>query len=408
MRRGQLKDYFAAAAVKSLTSVDCKNAGTSNQHEIGTTKEMRRQFLGECEQRFQTLYVWLGEDQFSTEGTATHYDTRLQQPTRAPEWRLYYPSNSVTDNMREHDALFLAMTNDGRLYFIVAPYGSTSEQQLSYLFNLYPNGRSFVSREVANDETELDFSTRFILGLIGVELKDPDTDGLDEIIERFGETFPKTDEFSDLARETLSVRVSAKDDPDTALVEWVKHEEALFKRLERRIVAPRLDKDFRDNSGIADVDGFIQYSLSVHNRRKARMGQALEHHVEAVFRAHEIAYVRGAETEDKKKPDFLFPSAEAYQVAPDVDSAGLTMLGVKSSAKDRWRQVLDEASKIPTKHLLTIEPAISVRQTTQMARAKLQLVVPRGIQASYTDEQRAWLWSVSDFMKYVRDVSTRA
>ena len=138
------------------------------------------------------------------------------------------------------------------------------------------------------------------------------------------------------------------------------------------------------------------------------MGQALEHHVEAVFRAHEIAYVRGAETEDKKKPDFLFPSAEAYQVAPDVDSAGLTMLGVKSSAKDRWRQVLDEASKIPTKHLLTIEPAISVRQTTQMARAKLQLVVPRGIQASYTDEQRAWLWSVSDFMKYVRDVSTRA
>ncbi len=40
------------------------------------------------------------------------------------------------------------------------------------------------------------------------------------------------------------------------------------------------------------------------------MGQSLEHHLEAVFRAHDIAYVRGAITENNQRPDFLFPSSE--------------------------------------------------------------------------------------------------
>ena len=132
------------------------------------------------------------------------------------------------------------------------------------------------------------------------------------------------------------------------------------------------------------------------------MGQALEHHVEAVFRAHEIAYVRGAKTENNKKPDFLFPSEKVYRAAPDAGSARLTMLGAKSSAKERWRQVLAEASKIPRKHLLTLQPAISPAQTNQMENSDLQLVVPQEIQASYTDDQRAWLWNVSDFIRHVR------
>ena len=132
------------------------------------------------------------------------------------------------------------------------------------------------------------------------------------------------------------------------------------------------------------------------------MGQALEHHLEAVFRAHEIAYVRGANTENKKKPDFLFPSEEAYRAVPDAGPARLTMLGAKSSAKERWRQVLAEALKIPRKHLLTLQPAISVPQTDEMESSDLQLVVPQEIQASYTDDQRAWLWNVSDFIRHVR------
>lgn len=96
----------------------------------------------------------------------------------------------------------------------------------------------------------------------------------------------------------------------------------------------------------------------------------------------------------------------AYQAAADGD-AGLTMLGAKSSCKDRWRQVLAEAAKIPRKHLLTLEPGITESQTAQMEASGLQLVVPQAIQATYTAAQQGWLWSVAGFIEEVRRKQAR-
>ena len=78
------------------------------------------------------------------------------------------------------------------------------------------------------------------------------------------------------------------------------------------------------------------------------------------------------------------------------------MLGAKTTSKDRWRQVLDEADRIKTKHLITLEPAISANQTEQMRSRFLQLVVPLSIQTTYTQSQRQWLFSVDDFIKLVK------
>ena len=402
MKRGQLSDYFEGVGVKRLSAVDAEPK-TSNQHEVGTTKKMRDDFLGEThQQKFPAIYIWLGGDQegFTEESWATHYDARLNKP-RAAEWRLYYPSNPVTEAMHESDTLFLAKDQSGVLWFIVAPDGSTSEQQLFWLFGLRPEGKSFVSREFSDEEPELDFAARFILDEIGVEFEEPEADKLDAIIDKFGTTFPKTAEFSDLARLTLP-EVRAEDDPDAALIAWLEHEEALFRRLERRVVSSRIEAGFVNDDG-TDVDGFISFSLSVQNRRKSRMGHSLEHHLAAVLRAHDVHHVRGAVTEHNHKPDFLFPDLASYQAAPaEGDDTRLTMLGAKSTCKDRWRQVLVEAEKIKRKHLLTLEPGISEPQTHQMETSNLQLVVPQPIQGSYTHAQQGWLWSVANFIDEVR------
>ncbi|MDD9728221.1 type II restriction endonuclease [Roseovarius sp. SK2] len=401
MKRGQLSDYFEGVGVKRLSAVDAEPK-TSNQHEVGTTVKMREDFLGEThQQKFPAIYIWLGGDQdgFTEEGWATHYDARINKP-RAAEWRLYYPSNPVTEAMRAGDTLFLAKDQGGVLWFIVAPEGSTSEQQLFWLFGLRPEGKSFVSREFSDEEPELDFAARFILDEIGIEFEEPDADKLDSIIAKFGTTFPKTAEFSDLARLTLP-EVCAEDDPDAALIAWLDHEEALFRRLERRIVSSRIEAGFTNRDG-TDVDGFISFSLSVQNRRKSRMGHSLENHLAAVLRAHDIRHVRGAVTEHNHKPDFLFPDLATYQAAPAEGDPRLTMLGAKSTCKDRWRQVLAEAEKISRKHLLTLEPGISEPQTDQMEASSLQLVVPSPVHSSYTAAQRGWLWSVGDFIGEVR------
>lgn len=403
IQRGQLSDYFEGVGVKRLSAVDAEPK-KSNQHEVGTTKEMRNEFLGETnQQKFPAIYIWLGGDQegFTEESWATHYDSRLKNPDRSPEWRLYYPSNPVTEAMKAGDTLFLAKDQGGVLWFIVAPEGSTSEQQLFWLFGLRPEGKSFVSREFSDEEPELDFAARFILDEIGVEFEEPEADKLDSIIEKFGTIFPKTAEFSDLARLTLP-EVRAEDDPDAALIAWLDHEEALFRRLERRVVSTRIEAGFMNEDG-TDVDGFISFSLSVQNRRKSRMGHSLENHLAAVLRAHDIRHVRGAVTEHNHKPDFLFPDLETYRVAPTEGDPRLTMLGAKSTCKDRWRQVLAEAEKISRKHLLTLEPGISEPQTNQMEASNLQLVVPAPVHGSYTDTQRGWLWSVRDFIGEVRN-----
>ncbi len=402
MKHGQLSDCFEGASVKRLSAVDADPV-RSNQHEIGTTRDMRDRFLGEVHnQQYQVLYIWLGDDRegISVEGTATHYDARIRKKHRAAEWRLYYPSNTVTGIMQAGDTLFLAKHKSGRLYFIIAPEGSTSEHQLEWLFGLRPKGKSFVSREFPEDGPGLDFAARYILDEIGIETEDPEADRLDEIIDRFPLAFPSTSNFSYLARNTLP-DVRAEDDPDAALLAWLTREEALFRRLEKRIVSKRLEKGFTDGGGV-DVDGFIRFSLSVHNRRKSRMGYSLENHLEAVFQAFGIANDRGKVTENNHRPDFLFPSVAAYHAAPSTGAPNLAMLGAKSSCKERWRQVLAEADKIPRKHLLTLEPGISEPQTDQMESSDLQLVVPQGIQDSYTAEQRVWLWSLGNFIGHLK------
>lgn len=232
------------------------------------------------------------------------------------------------------------------------------------------------------------------------EPEEPEADRLDDLIEPFGLKFPTTKIFSEIARSAVT-DVYPADDPDGALLDWLDMEEQLFKRLERRIVAERIAGGFNETDG-ADVEGFLKFSLSVQNRRKSRAGQALEHHLEAVFIANSIRYDRGRETENRNKPDFLFPGHAQYH-DPGFPAANLTMLGAKSTLKDRWRQVLSEAERIDNKHLLTLEPGISENQADEMQAKQLQLVLPRRLHGSFRPAQQRWLIDVSEFLSLVND-----
>lgn len=181
---------------------------------------------------------------------------------------------------------------------------------------------------------------------------------------------------------------------------WLGHEEAMFRRLERRIVSKRISDGFQNGSEV-DVDGFLKFSLSVQNRRKSRMGHSFEHHLAAVFDAASLRYIKGGKTERNNRPDFLFPGQDAYENA-SFPQDRLTMLAAKSVCKERWRQILPEADRIPSKHLVTLEPSISVQQTDQMKAHDVQLIVPMSLQNSYSKSQSEWLWSVSNFVDHVR------
>lgn len=400
MRRGLLSDLFTGVVAKRLTLVETITQ-KSNQHEFQGTRPLRR-LLGDDDRRgITTRFIWISGEQeaLAEEGFMSWSNVRKGKP-RAPEYHLYYSSNAVTELMQPGDMLFLALQQDGSILVVVTP-SSTIQNQLLWLFAMEEQPEfAFTFREIDDTHNaELDFAARYILDELGIEPEEPEADRLDSLIERFGLDFPKTRVFSELARTSMP-EVSAADDPDLALISWMDREEQLFKRLERRIVAARIGSGF-GALGDADVEGFLAFSLSVQNRRKARAGQALENHLEAVFAAQQIRYVRGAETENRNKPDFLFPGQNEYR-DPLYPEARLTMLGAKSTLKDRWRQVLSEALRIPEKHLLTLEPGISENQTDEMQAKKLQLVVPKRLHSTYRLTQQAWLMDVADFISVVR------
>jgi len=388
--------------MKRLRMVETTPTG-SNQHEFNSSSALRRLFGDNDRKNIPARFIWLGEEQegITVDSSVSWYDARRRHPTRT-EYRLYYPTNDVTSLMKAGDTLFLALRSDGTVMVIVTPAESTVQNQLLWLFGIDERPElEFAVREVTRDQdAELDFTARYILDELGIELEESDADELDRLIERFGRKFPNTREFSALARESLP-DVTPHDDADAALMAWLEREELLFRRLERHIVAERLRSGFTTGDGDdADVDGFLAFSLSVQNRRKARAGRSLENHLEALFAARGIRYSRGAETENRHKPDFLFPGVTEY-CNPDFPPTRLTMLAAKSTLKDRWRQVLTEAARIPAKHLLTLEPAISEHQTNQMRAVQLQLVLPTRLHETYRDSQRPWLMTLAEFVRLV-------
>jgi hypothetical protein len=404
MREGFLSQYFDGVVVKRLSHVEA-DTQRSNQHEFNGVMPLRRLLGDETLSDCPTRFVWLGEDDeaISVDSSVTWYDARRKHPTRT-EYRLYFRSNDAMEKARGGDLLILARRPSGAIMVIVVASGTTVENQLLWLFGETDTqqGEGFHYKDLEQNDLEVDLAVRYVLDELGIEIEEPEADRLDELLKSKGyvDAFPPTRVFSAYARETTQGDIDPRIAPDAALMAWMEQEEKLFRRLEHNIVSRQLEDQFTGVKEI-DVDLFVSYSLSVHNRRKSRAGYALENHLEAIFQACEVRYDNQAVTENKKKPDFLFPGAAEYH-DPDYPEASLTMLGVKSSCKDRWRQVLSEAKRVKNKHLLTLEPGISQNQTDEMAASHLQLVLPKELHTTYSHTQQQWLMDLKSFVEMVK------
>jgi len=155
--------------------------------------------------------------------------------------------------------------------------------------------------------------------------------------------------------------------------------------------------------GCSDLapDPVMDVAQSAFQRRKPRAGSALESHLEVLFKAHGVTCSRAAVTERTLKPDFIFPDIKRYH-DPRFPPARLTLLGSKRTSKDRWRQILNEAARIPAKHLITLQPGISENQTGEMRSEQVHLVIPAPLHDTYTAAQRACLLDVSGFVDLVK------
>jgi hypothetical protein len=403
MKQGYLSAYFDGVAVKTLSAVEVDKL-SSNQHEFNGVSGLR-DILGEPDgkMRYPTKFLYLSDQEDAPvieDGFLTWYDARqkarVERGIMRSEYRLYFSENDVLFRASSDDILVIGKLADNTLLAIVAKSGTTIAQQICWLFGFSDaRGSGFSVRDGLDTEKDrIQLASAWILDSIGISVDFDEAQYLDAMLETFGNKFPTTREFSGYARATLP-DVTVHDAHDAVLMAWMEREEVLFRTLEKHIISERLSEGFD-----GDVDGFIAFSLSVQNRRKSRAGLALENHLEILFQEIGIRYARNSVTEHRSKPDFVFPGIKEYH-DPGFDTLALDMLGVKSSCKDRWRQVLAEADRIEHKHLLTLEAGISKSQTDEMQAKNLQLVLPESLHDSYLQDQRSWLLSVAEFTKHI-------
>lgn len=183
------------------------------------------------------------------------------------------------------------------------------------------------------------------------------------------------------------------------MLQWTEQEYRLFRAIEHAkygaIVA----------QGFTSVENFVTLANQILNRRKSRAGKSLEHHLAAIFDEHNIQYTAQGVTEGNKRPDFLFPSEQAYH-DQKFSVKNLCMLAAKTTCKDRWRQILNEADRFrdENKYLCTMQQGISGAQMDEMQADRVVLVVPRPYIRSYPKDRQKRIWTLGRFIDYVKNM----
>ena len=217
-----------------------------------------------------------------------------------------------------------------------------------------------------------------------------------EIPEAWKTLFPSAAEIVQYAFD-INTRL-AKEAPDQRLLKRRDLEFRLFRMIEDAHLLPQIGK------GFSSVEDFVKLANSVSNRRKSRGGKSLELHLEKIFEEEEFHHFSTqAVTEGKKKPDFLFPSEEAYHdsICPEEK---LRMLAVKTTCKDRWRQILNEAHRIKGCHLFTLQEGVSENQFNEMEAEGVTLVVPKKLVGKYPKGVRSRLVTLESFIKELKEL----
>lgn len=185
--------------------------------------------------------------------------------------------------------------------------------------------------------------------------------------------------------------------PDKEILSWLHAEFQLFKTIENNRYSTRIKTPF------ATVEELVDTANTILNRRKSRAGKSLEHHLSEVFKIFGVAYETQAVTEDNKKPDFLFPNKAAYK-NPAFDDKKLIVLASKTTCKDRWRQIINEADRVKTKHLFTLQQGISKNQLEEMYKYDVCLVVPKPYLTSFPADFRDKILTLDTFVNHVQTV----
>lgn len=362
---GRLEEVFRGVVGKRLTKVEV--GINSNQHELNGVKAAERLLGPNRRQDAPCRYGYINDDGGEWhESTITYYDSRENKP-RAAEYRLFYPSGCEVMELRAQagDLCWLLLDADDKIHVLVAESGSGLASRLDQLFGTDALATSpqderqpFLEGLVSDDSLfALDVDDLELLEFLGVPVETSRPDLVGPAIDLYGPigSMPTSRELASFVRGRLGL--DAHDDADGVFMAWNTVTDDVFFGLERHFLQGELDGHFANQTSI-DIDLFYRVAKSRTNARFSRAGATFESHLAALLASHNLRFTaQSTEMADGSKPDFLLPGRDEYEDDELVET--VTFLGAKTTARERWRQLVGEASRVTERFFATRDKKVS-------------------------------------------------
>lgn len=368
--------------------LSANDTGATGGHQAGIyiPKSSAKILFSEPGQKGENKDKWVKvkwQDDFITDTRFIYYGKGTRNEYRITNFGKDFP--------------FLTTEYTGALFVFIK---ENEECYLGYVLNSEDDIETFLSAFGLNP-TE----TNCLIDTGKIQPETHEQIAIQEFISSLEIDFPSSEIMSAAARDIQNRAYDhieyIQTNPDRKLIEWTNMEYTLFRALEYARYGDLITK------GFTSVDEFVKVANMVLNRRKSRAGKSLEHHLSAIFDGNNIEYTAQAVTEGNKKPDFIFPSQEAYHDIRFSDN-NLISLAAKTTCKDRWRQILNEANRLKDrpKYLCTLQQGISGAQMDEMQAENVILVVPKPYIKTYPVDRQERIWTIGRFVKYVQEIES--
>jgi len=140
---------------------------------------------------------------------------------------------------------------------------------------------------------------------------------------------------------------------------------------------------------------FDRFFLSLAQSRKPRAGSTFEWIIKGLFK--KLNYPFAEQQVINGKPDFLMPAKTHY----DKNPMDCIIFTVKTTVRERWRQIVTEGTRGLGFFLATVDDKISDNQLAEMLRNRIYLVVSSKLKAKVPHYKTAA--NVISFEQFFRD-----
>jgi hypothetical protein len=398
-------------AAKRLAAVEVDRS-RSNQRELNAGRLRKLLGLPEAKTEGRMFCLLINGDVAAErfeEGTYTLYDSREAVEGRRPEWRLYVHGADMWLNALEGDLLVIARPSPDSTDLWAVVCAAAGGAAALFEEALLAGSGSAVLKQFQQVHPRFGGaaeSRQLALQLVGQAGHASRWSAEDHPIFQSAIASGKKPSGRELARAAITIAEDSFDQypgPDVLIHAAMGVETELYFAIERELGE-------REYSAIVNRGGTFEevlaLAMSAHQARKSRRGNSLQNHLAYILDRHRIPYGAQCTTEHGERPDFIIPGCAQYHDL-QFPASRLRMVSCKSLLRDRWRQVLHEAARIPVKYQLTVDSGLTRAVVGNMAAAGILVFVPLVIKQAATEDLQGELGTVADLVREVAAVTTQ-